>query len=108
MITFLLDIYEAVRGAGVTPFMAFFLYVWVLWAAKVLLARRYRPFKDGARVWTTSVVVPVYNEPEDVFRRVLESVAANGPTELIAVVDGGDPALARVAGDYCDEVVCIP
>jgi hyaluronan synthase len=109
MYTFLFDAYHFLRGAGPSLFMALFAYVWIVWAAKALLARRYRPFRsDATTSLTTSVIVPVYNEPEAVFRRALASVAANEPTEFIAVVDGGDTHLAAVAGEYCDRVVRIP
>jgi glycosyltransferase involved in cell wall biosynthesis len=51
--------------------------------------------------------VPVYDEPEDARRLALGSVVANRPSELIAVVDGGDLAVARVAAEYCDRVLRI-
>ena len=54
------------------------------------------------------MIVPVYNEPEAVFRRSLASVVANRPTELIAVVDGGDPEIAAIAAEYCDRVLRLP
>jgi hyaluronan synthase len=96
------------RGAQPTLFMAFFAYVWVVWAAKALAARRYRPWPGSPSRLRASVIVPVFNEPEAIFRRVLASVVANRPAELIAVVDGGDPAIAAVARDYCDDVIRIP
>src|SRR4051812_27083449 len=107
MFTFLIDTYDAIGGAEPSLFMAFFLYVWTLWSAKTLAARRYRPSAGAASGVTTTVIVPVYNEPESVFRRALASVAANRPGELIAVVDGGDPEVAAVASDYCDRVLRI-
>jgi hyaluronan synthase len=107
--TFLTDSYDAVRGAGVTPFMAFFVYVWVLWAAKSVAASRYRPWSGTpSRRLTTTVIVPVFNEPERVFRRSLASVLASNPTELIVVVDGGDAGVAAVASDYASKVLRIP
>ncbi|MDX6408326.1 MAG: hypothetical protein QOE13_1397 [Gaiellaceae bacterium] len=108
MFTFLIDSYDTVGGAAPTVFMAFFVYVWALWAAKALAAGRYRPWNEPAGGLTTSVVVPVFNEPEVVFRRALASVSANQPAELIAVVDGGSPDVAAVAYDYCDRVLRIP
>jgi hyaluronan synthase len=56
---------------------------------------------------TTTVIVPVFNEPEAVFRRALASVVANLPTELIVVVDGGDADVARIASDYSNRVLRI-
>jgi hyaluronan synthase len=108
MFTFLIDTYDAIQGAGPSVFMAFFVYVWALWVAKALAARRYRPATNGVPHLRTSVIVPVYNEPEAVFRNVLASVVANRPDELIAVVDGGDAEVAAVASDYCDRVIRIP
>jgi hyaluronan synthase len=106
--TFLIDTVEAARGADVTVFMGFFAYVWLLWLAKALAARRYRPWTSPAPKLSTTVIVPVYNEPEAVFRRALASVFANRPTEMIVVVDGGDREIADIAADYADQVLLIP
>src|SRR3954471_18977771 len=109
MFTFVRDASAALRGgAAPTLFMAFFVYVWVVWTAKTLAARRYRPWRGSPSQLRASVIVPVFNEPEAIFRRVLASVVANRPAELIAVVDGGAEEIAAVAREYCDEVVRIP
>ena len=109
MFTFLTDSYDAARGSGATPFMVFFVYVWLLWAAKTVAAGRYRPWSSApSRHLTTTVVVPVFNEPEAVFRRSLASVVASDPTEIIVVVDGGDAGIAAVASDYTSQVLRIP
>jgi hyaluronan synthase len=108
MFTFLIDANDAAHGAGVSVFMGFFVYVWLLWAAKGLAARRYRPWTNASPELRTTVLVPVYNEPETVFRRALASIVANRPAEIIAVVDGGNQDVAAVAADYCDRVVTIP
>jgi hypothetical protein len=44
MFTILIDSYDTIGGAAPTLFMAFFAYVWALWAVKSLAARRYRPW----------------------------------------------------------------
>jgi cellulose synthase/poly-beta-1,6-N-acetylglucosamine synthase-like glycosyltransferase len=106
--TFLIDTYDAVRGAGPTVFMCFFVYVWLLWLAKSLAARRYRPSVGPASALTTTVIVPVYNEPEPIFRRALASVLANDPTEIIVVVDGGDPDVAAGARDDAARGIRVP
>jgi hyaluronan synthase len=107
--TFIRDAWETVRSGG-TPslFMVFFAYVWALWTAKALAARRYRPATSSPGALATTVIVPVYNESEALFRRVLASVRANRPAEVIAVVDGGDPRIAAVAAEYCDRVLNLP
>jgi hyaluronan synthase len=107
MFTFLTDSYDALRGHPLTPFVAFFAYVWLLWAAKALAARRYRPSTADPGDLRTTVLVPVFREPEEVFRRALASVRDNEPTEVVVVVDGGDEHLARVAADYADRVLRI-
>ena len=108
MYTFARDVGHALHGAGLTPFMAFFAYVWALWVVRTLLARRYRPFTGDPGARTASVIVPTYREPEALLRRVLASVRAEAPAELIVVVDGGDPDQAAVAADYADHVIRIP
>lgn len=108
MFTFFVDVHDAVRGSAPTAFMAFFVYAWIVWSAKALAARRYRPFTNASAPLRTSVLVPVYQEPAAVLRTVLASVRANDPTELIAVIDGGDEELAMLAEDYCDRVLRIP
>ena len=107
MFTFARNIHDAVGGAGVTAFMVFFVYVWALWAAKTIAARRYRPWQEPARSLRTTVLVPVFNEPEAVFRRALASVVANDPTEIVVIVDGGDIDVAAVALDYTEQVLVI-
>ena len=97
--------------AGVTPLLVFFCFVWALWLSKFLLARSCSPAFDRCGVTSslrTSVIAPVYNESEELFRRVLTSVQENRPAELIVVVDGADPALVRIASDYTDRVLAIP
>src|ERR671938_64375 len=109
MFSFARDLLALLEGTGrPTPFIGFFAFVWLLWTAKAVVARRYRPFTGAPAGLRTSVVVPVYDEPEDVWRRALASVVANAPSELIAVVDGGDAGIARIASEYCDRVLRIP
>ena len=109
MFTFVRDAWGAAGGhAAPTLFMAFFAYVWAVWTAKTLAARRYRPARGQPSGLRASVIVPVFNEPEAIWRRVLASVVANRPFELIAVVDGGDAEIAAIAREYCDDVVRIP
>jgi hyaluronan synthase len=88
--------------------MAFFVYVWLLWTAKTLLARRYRPASGDPVARMSTVIVPVYNESAQLFEGCLATIHANEPTELIAVVDGGDEELASIAADYCDRVLRVP
>jgi hyaluronan synthase len=106
--TFLADLVRTAGGHPPTAFMAFFVYVWAVWGFKAIAARRYRPSAAPPAGRTASVLVPVYQEPEALFRRALASVRAERPAELIAVIDGGDPDLAEIAGEYCDRVLRVP
>ena len=89
-------------------FLVFFAYVWAVWIIKMLLALRYRPFARTDREFTSTVILPVYNEPPEIFRTVLDRVKQNNPTELIVVVDGGDEELVAIAKHYTNKVCPIP
>ncbi|MCG7288367.1 glycosyltransferase, partial [Cellulomonas sp. ACRRI] len=80
-------------------FAVFSALVWALWLIKVVLSRRYRPW-TAPHHETTSVVVPVVDEPLDLFRDVLRRVVEQRPDEVVVVVNGArNPGLERV----CDE-----
>ncbi|WP_330305273.1 MULTISPECIES: glycosyltransferase family 2 protein [unclassified Streptomyces] len=73
--------------------------VWSLWIIRILLARRYKPWK---RPWqtTTSVIIPVVDEPEDLFRSVLQRITDQQPTEVIVVINGRrNPVLEDICTD---------
>jgi hyaluronan synthase len=73
--------------------------IWTLWIIKVALSRRYRPF-TGNFHGTTSVVVPVVDEPLDLFRDVLDRMVEQRPGEIIVVINGApNPQLQ----DVCEE-----
>ena len=73
--------------------------VWALWLLKVGLSRRYRPW-TAEHHETTSVIVPVVDEPLDLFRDVLSRVTEQRPDEVIVVINGKrNPDLEAV----CDE-----
>ena len=108
MFSFLIDAARTASGHAPSAYLAFFVYVWVVWAFKALAARRYRPSTADPGALAVTVLVPVFREPEDVFRRALASVRAEAPDELIAIVDGGAADVAAVAADYCDRVLRVP
>jgi cellulose synthase/poly-beta-1,6-N-acetylglucosamine synthase-like glycosyltransferase len=97
---FLLQVrWEGVEGGPLHLFAVFSAIVWMLWLAKVLLSRRYRPWRAPCDA-TTSVIVPVVDEPVDLFRDVLSRIAAQRPTELIVVLNGPrNPGLEQVCDD---------
>lgn len=106
--TFQLNAREWLADGTVHAFLLFFLYVWALWALKTLGAMLYRPAAGSGREYSATVIVPVYREASPRFERVLRSVRANRPTELIVAVDGGDPNLEEVSREYADQVLSLP
>ena len=59
-------------------FIFYVALTWLVWIVKVALSSRYRPV-DGAHEATTSVVIPVVDEPLDLFRDVLARIVEQGP-----------------------------
>ncbi|MET7425271.1 glycosyltransferase family 2 protein [Dactylosporangium sp. NPDC005555] len=87
MLAFLLQINAFVKSGAVYPFAVFMLWVWLLWLLRVTLAGQYRPVQAAYNV-STSVVIPVVDEPEDLFREVLSRIREQRPTEIIVVING--------------------
>ena len=111
MYTFFVYVRDLLANGGFHLFVVFFAYVWAVWLLKVTVATRYRPAVDQAgrtADLTTAVIVPVFDEPIFLFRRVLRSIVDNGPEKLVVVVDGGSPDLMRAARDYTSHVLAIP
>lgn len=80
-------------------FAVFSAIVWSLWAVKVVISRQYRPYKYD-HVTSTSVVIPVVDEPVDLFRDVLARITEQDPDEVVVVINGArNPALERL----CEE-----
>ena len=66
---------------------------WSVWLVRRTLSRHgYTEIVNDFRT-TTSVVVPVYREDADVLERCLRTWLAEGPTEIILVVDDRDDLL---------------
>lgn len=98
---FVLQIREAIRGHpdALMLFGVLSLWVWSMWLYKVVISRRYRPWTEPHQA-TTSIVVPVVDEPLDLFRDVLQRIVKQDPDEIIVVINGRrNPDLERV----CDE-----
>ena len=62
---------------------------WSIWLIRKVLSARYRPLVNDFRT-TTSVVVPSFREDPDVLERCLDTWLAQGPTEVIVVLDVED------------------
>ncbi|WP_127126254.1 glycosyltransferase [Georgenia sp. SYP-B2076] len=106
MFVFLLMLRHAfVEDGTVYLFAVFSAIVWALWLIKILLSRRYRPWTKP-HVTTTSVVIPVVDEPLDLFRDVLMRICAQSPTETIVVINGPrNVELEQVCAEFADDGV---
>lgn len=79
-------------------FTAFVGLTWLLWAWKAVLSSRYRPWTTPHEAAVT-VVVPVVDEPLDLFAEVLTRIYAQcGPDDEIIVIINGprNPGLERL------------
>lgn len=68
-------------------FTALFLLVFILWIVRVVLSRRYTTW-DTKYTTSTAVVIPVVDEPVDIFDAVLKRIKEQKPTEIIVVING--------------------
>jgi len=81
-------------------FSAFVLLTWAVWLVKAVISRRYRPWTEPYSA-TTTVVIPVVDEPLDLFREVLERITAQGPDQVIVVINGKrNVGLEEVCEDF--------
>ena len=85
-------------------FSVFVLLTWLVWVLKVYLSRMYRPWRSDFRT-TTSVVIPVVDEPLALFRDVLRRIVQQAPTEIVVVINGPrNPDLERVCDEFAPHV----
>jgi hyaluronan synthase len=87
------------------PFAAFMTLVWALWLVRLVLLRRYQPWRRRFEI-STSVVIPVVDEPLDLFRDVLDRIVRQRPEEIIVVINGPrnepmEKLCAEVGVDWC-------
>jgi cellulose synthase/poly-beta-1,6-N-acetylglucosamine synthase-like glycosyltransferase len=79
---------------------------WVSWLIRRIPAVLYRPMTTG-HTEALSIVVPVYQEDPQVFKRAIDSWLANSVEEVILVIDSTDTACQKVAERYTDRVQVI-
>ena len=101
MFIFVLQLREAFQGniGALLLFGVFSFWVWAIWALKTGLSRRYKPW-TSAHTATTSVVIPVVDEPLDLFRDVLQRIIKQEPDEIVVVINGHhNPGLETVCSE---------
>lgn len=101
MFIFLLQLRYMIEGnPEIYMFAVYSGLIWALWVLKMVLSSRYKPF-TGDFSGTTSVVVPVVDEPLDLFRDVLGRMIEQKPGEIIVVINGApNAALEGVCEEF--------
>lgn len=107
MIYFGIQLYETLINHKIFLFELFVIYVWTIWMVKWHTSRSYIARGESPMEHTTSVVIPVLNEPPEVFRQSLESIVTSNPTEIIVVLDKMENSteLEQIAENYADKVI---
>ena len=100
MFIFILQIRHMIEGhPEVYTFAVYSALIWALWLIKLIISSRYKPY-TGTFTGTTSVVVPVVDEPLDLFRDVLGRMVEQRPGEIIVVING---AINLPLQEVCEE-----
>ncbi|MFT4029598.1 MAG: glycosyltransferase family 2 protein [Protaetiibacter sp.] len=101
MFIFLLQLRHMAEGhPELYLFAVYSALIWGLWVLKTVLSARYRPFTGDYR-GTTSVVVPVVDEPLELFRDVIARMVQQRPDEIIVVINGApNPGLVGVCEEF--------
>jgi cellulose synthase/poly-beta-1,6-N-acetylglucosamine synthase-like glycosyltransferase len=77
---------------------------WASWLIRRVPASLYRPARTG-HFEPLTIVVPVYQEDQAIFRQALESWLVNDVLEVICVIDQTDSACLRIAREYPVRVI---
>jgi hyaluronan synthase len=100
MFIFILQIRHLLEGhSELYTFAIYSALIWALWILKLVISSRYKPY-TGTYTGTTSVVVPVVDEPLDLFRDVIGRMVEQRPGEIIVVING---AVNLPLQEVCDE-----
>ncbi|MFE7846351.1 glycosyltransferase family 2 protein [Microbacterium sp. NPDC057407] len=88
MFIFLLQVRNMLAGyPELYLFAVYSVLIWGLWIVKVVMSRRYRPYTEPHKAGT-SIIIPVVDEPLDLFRDVLQRIVDQKPDEIIVVING--------------------
>jgi hyaluronan synthase len=97
---FFLQLRETLHGGRLYVFTVLIGVTWALWCLKAWLSRRYTPWTEDYET-TTSVVIPVVDEPVGLFHEVLDLITEQTPDQVIVVINGPrNEKLEKVCATY--------
>ena len=100
MFVFLLQVRDLLINHRIHLFLIYMALVWAVWGWKAWLSRKYRPSTAPCDI-TTAVLIPVVDEPVDLFREVLDRIVDQEPDEVHVVINGPrNPTLENVCAEY--------
>ena len=95
MYHFILLLKDYIVNHNMHWFLVFFFFVLIRWLIVFCISLGYKKYDkvtdEEARSVFSSVLIPVVDEPVDVFRNVLNKILRQTPNELIVVVNGPYP-----------------
>lgn len=99
MLAFVLQLNALLDSGHIFLFAIFMAVIWLLWLLRITLAAYYRPWQIAHQP-STAVIVPVVDEPPDLFQSVLERIVEQRPGEVIVVINGPRNApLEKICAD---------
>lgn len=88
MYTYILMCMDFFKTGRLHWYMIFITFILIRWLTIRLFADRYKPYTCQNKPFFTSIIIPVVDEPIDIFTRVLTTIADQNPNELIIVING--------------------
>ena len=105
MYAFLVQFVDFLRTQHIHYFLLFFALVWLRWFLVNTLALFYKPHTKKHKA-STSVIIPVVDEPIEVFKQVLDSITSQKPDQIIVVINGPRNIVLQNACKQYDGVDC--
>lgn len=101
MYTFILMLIDLIKTGHMHWYLLFIFFIIIRWLVIRFFADRYKPFYCENKDFFTSVIIPVVDEPVEIFSRVLSHIAEQGPNEIIIVINGPQN---KILQDACREL----
>ena len=90
MYTFLLMAADFFKTGQMHWYVLFMLFILIRWVVVRVFAVRYKPWTNENKGLFTTVIIPVVDEPIDLFTRVINRILDQQPSEIIIAINGPD------------------